>query len=80
MRQKVVEVKEVDRHVLLTFLRAEYGKMNMRRRRKTKQPVHSILRASDFSRIKTSISGATNNEGEPEKEKTKFGWLITSPE
>ena len=38
-------------------------------------PVHLILGASDYARIKTRI-GALN---EPIAEKTKLGWTVISP-
>ena len=47
--------------------------------KKTKLPVHMILGASDYSRIKTSASARIGNDGAPVAEKTKFDWVIVSP-
>ena len=42
-------------------------------------PVHVILGASDYARIKTRESQRTGAVGEPVAEYTRFGWTIMSP-
>lgn len=42
-------------------------------------PVHVILGASDYAKIKTSTSQRTGAIGEPVAEYTLFGWTIMSP-
>ena len=46
---------------------------------KTMLPVHLILRASEFARIKTEQGPRIGRPGEPVAEKTRFGWTIMSP-
>ena len=84
------EVSKVDRQVLLTLANPEYEKVLEKyshlkgvkmneEDKKTKLPVHMILGASDYARIKTSPSARIGNDGEPVAEKTKLGWVIMSP-
>ena len=42
-------------------------------------PVHVILSASNYAKIKTSTTQHTGAIGEPEVEYTLFGWTIMSP-
>ena len=83
------EVSKVDRQVLLTLTNPEYEKVlekyshlkgiNCKMNeedKKTKLPVHMILGASDYARIKTSASARIGNDGEPVAEKTKLGWVL----
>ena len=42
-------------------------------------PVHLILEASDYARIKTETAPCVGAIGEPIGEKTKLGWTIMSP-
>ena len=42
-------------------------------------PVHLILGASDYAKIKTETALHVGALGEPTGEKTKLGWTITSP-
>lgn len=46
---------------------------------KTMLPVHLILGASEFARIKTEQGPRIGRPGEPVAEKTRFGWTIMSP-
>ena len=46
---------------------------------KSLRPVHVILGASDYAKIKTSTSQRTGSIGEPVAEFTLFGWTIMSP-
>ena len=46
---------------------------------KAKLPIHLILGANDFSRLKTNTSAKIGNDGEPVAEKTRFGWILMSP-
>ena len=77
-------MSRVDQQVLLTLASREYEKVLEKyshlkgvtmneEDKKTKLPVHMILGASDCSRIKTSTSARTGNDGEPVAEKTKLG-------
>ena len=84
------EVSKVDRQVLLALANPEYEKVLEKyshlkgikmneEDKKTKLPVHMILGASDYARIKTNASARIGNNGEPVAEKTKLGWVIMSP-
>jgi len=42
-------------------------------------PVHLILGASDYAKIKTKTAPRLGGLGEPIGEKTKLGWTIMSP-
>ena len=42
-------------------------------------PVHLIIGASEYARIKTCTSPKIGNPGEPVAEFTRFGWTIISP-
>ena len=42
-------------------------------------PVHLILGASDYAKIKTETAPRVGALGEPIGEKTKLGWTIMSP-
>ena len=42
-------------------------------------PVHVILGTGMYARIKTDTGPRNENQGEPEAERTKFGWTILSP-
>ena len=42
-------------------------------------PVHLILGASDYAKIKTETAPRVGALGEPVGEKTKLGWTIMSP-
>ena len=46
---------------------------------KKELPVHVILGASDYSRIKTMTKPRIGQPGEPVAEKTQLGWTIISP-
>ena len=46
---------------------------------KKELPVHVILGASDYSRIKTMTKPRIGQPGEPLAEKTQLGWTIISP-
>ena len=47
--------------------------------KKKELPVHVILGASDYSRIKTMTGPRIRQPGEPVAEKTQLGWTIISP-
>lgn len=46
---------------------------------KEELPIHLILGASDYAKIKTATQPRVGNTGEPVGEFTKFGWTIMSP-
>ena len=46
---------------------------------KPQLPVHLILGASKYARIKTARKPCVGRHGEPVAELTKFGWTLMSP-
>ena len=46
---------------------------------KERLPVHLILGAGDYSKIKTASKPRVGSPGEPVAELTQFGWTIMSP-
>ena len=46
---------------------------------KDKLPVHLILGASEYAKLKTDQPPRIGQTGEPVAELTKFGWTIMSP-
>ena len=46
---------------------------------KAKLPVHLILGASEYAKIKTNIPAKIGTPGQPIAELTRFGWTIMSP-
>ena len=46
---------------------------------KPELPVHLILGASEYERIKTETKPRIGLPGEPVAELTKFGWTVLSP-
>ena len=46
---------------------------------KPQLPVHLILGASDYAKIKTATEPCVGEPGEPVAELTKFGWTLLSP-
>lgn len=42
-------------------------------------PIHLILGASEYAKIKTKTSPKVGNPGEPVAELTRYGWTIISP-
>jgi len=46
---------------------------------KAELPIHIVLGASDFTKVKTKTCPRVGNMGDPFAELTKFGWLIMSP-
>jgi hypothetical protein len=45
---------------------------------KSMLPVHMILGASDYSRVKTTTPAKVGDVGKPVAEKTRLGWTIMS--
>ena len=86
----ITEVTKVDRNELLTLPNPRYRetltkfphlkgvKMNDNDE-KPELPVHLILGASEYARIKTETKPKIGNPNEPVAEFTKFGWTILSP-
>ena len=84
------EVTKIDRGELLTIDNPKYqeiinsyphlkGVHMDDQEEKQKLPVHVILGASDFARIKTEVPPRVGRTGEPVAEKTRFGWTLMSP-
>ena len=46
---------------------------------KPELPIHMILGASDYARIKVPDMPSVGSPGEPVAELTRFGWVIMSP-
>lgn len=46
---------------------------------KSLQPVHVILSAGVYARIKTDTRPRVGNQGEPVAERTKLEWIVLSP-
>ena len=85
-----LNVTRVERAELLSVENSSYTEMIHRYQhlkgvkmedtaRKSLLPVHVILRASDYAKIKTREAQRTGAIGEPVAEYTRFGWAILSP-
>ena len=46
---------------------------------KPRLPVHIILGAGEYARVKTETSPDIGKDGEPVAELTKLGWFVMSP-
>ena len=46
---------------------------------RTQIPIHLVLGASDYAKIKTSTAQKVGQPGEPVAEKTLLGWTVMSP-
>ena len=84
------EVTQVDRNELLTLKNPKYRDMLCKFEHlkdvtmhnideKPELPVHLILGASEYARIKTETKPRIGLPGEPVAELTKFGWTVLSP-
>ncbi|PFX28395.1 Pro-Pol polyprotein [Stylophora pistillata] len=84
------EVTRVDRSTLLSLGNAGYAEILEKypyldgvymddRDEKPELPVHIILGASEYAKIKTETIPKIGRSGEPVAEPTKFGWTIMSP-
>lgn len=84
------EVTKVDKNQLLTLENPRYeqclakyahlkGIKMKNKESKDILPVHLILGASDYAKIKTETAPRVEALGEPIGEKTKLGWTIMSP-
>ena len=71
------EVTKVDRSHLLSLPNPKY-KVTMDDTEE-ELPIHLIIEASDYAKIKTATQPREGNTGEPLRELTKFGWAIMSP-
>ena len=84
------EITQVDRKELLSISNPKYEqiirkykhlnliKMNDSDKRE-ELPIHVILVASEYTRLKTSTKPLIGNPGEPIAEYTRMGWAILSP-
>ena len=84
------DINAVDKDVLLNAPDSDYRtilvkypdlkeiKMNENRTKAT-HPIHIILGASDFTKIKTQERPRIGQIGDPVVELTKLGWVIMSP-
>ena len=86
----ILDVSKVDRGELLTVPNPKYEEMIRRfahlrgvhmeeKSEKDELPIHVIIGASDYSKIKTSTKPRVGTPGEPVAELTNFGWSIMSP-
>ena len=84
------EVTKVDRGTLLSLDNPKYGEVLQKYTHlervhmddddtKAELPVHIILGASDYAKIKTENKPKIGRPGEPVAELTQFGWTIMSP-
>jgi hypothetical protein len=83
------EVNCVDRPVLLTLQNPRYREVIASNSHlegiemddvdtKPMLPVHMILGASDYSRVKTTTPAKVGDDGKPVAERTRLGWTIMS--
>ena len=85
-----VEVTKVDKGELLILENPKYQEVIARNPHlsgvvmndvdtKSRLPVHIILGAGDFAKLKTESVPKIGEPGQPVAELTKFGWIIMSP-
>ena len=85
-----VSVSKVERELLLSLTNPEYTKILRRYQHlngvemddtddKAELPIHLIIGASEYAKIKTETKPRLGKPGEPVGELTKFGWTIISP-
>ncbi len=84
------DVSKVDKNALLSLANPNYegmirkfshlkGIKMLENDPKSELPVHLVLGASEYSRIKTAVPPKIGDVGEPVAEYTRFGWTIISP-
>ena len=84
------EVNRVEKDVLLTLPNPRYDKLISKNGHlkgikmhdtdvKDFLPIHLILGANEYSRIKTTTPAKIGIPGQPVAEKTEFGWVVMSP-
>ena len=84
------EVSKVDKSTLLSVANPSYDSMIKRYQHltgvrmmdtetKSELPIHLVLGASEYSRIKTPTKPRIGELGDPVAEYTRFGWTIISP-
>ena len=85
-----VDVTRVDKRELLVMENPRYqqllelhphlrGVQMLDHDDKAEVPVHLILGASEFAKIKTGSAPRVGRPGDPVAERTKFGWILLSP-
>ncbi|XP_065070928.1 uncharacterized protein LOC135695688 [Rhopilema esculentum] len=85
-----VSVSKVERELLLSLTNPEYTKILRRYQHlngeemddtddKAELPIHLIIGASEYAKIKTETKPRLGKPGEPVGELIKFGWTIISP-
>ena len=83
-------INKVDKGVLLTIPNPRYTELTSKYRhlegvmmddndKKSELPIHLILGASEYSRIKTETKPKIGEPNEPIAELTKLGWTLMSP-
>ena len=85
-----LDVSKVERKELLVLPNPNYGEMTKKFSRlkgvymeekseKEALPIHLIIGASDYAKIKTTTKPKVGKPGEPVAELTGFRWTILSP-
>ena len=85
-----MQVSKIDRDKLLVLENPRYAEIIAKYNHlravemtdkddKAELPVHLVIGANEYTKIKTETSPKIGRQGEPIAEKTKFGWTIMSP-
>ena len=85
-----MSVSKVDKDMLLSVANPHFNQLQKKyqhlrvvsiddKDEKDSLPIHLIIGASEYAKIKTSTKPVIGKPGEPVRELTKFGWTIISP-
>ena len=74
-----VEVTKVDKGELLFLDNPNYEETIASRQLPSRLPVHLILGAGEYAKLKKESAPKVGKPSEPVAELTKFGWIIMSP-
>ena len=85
-----MQVSKIDREKLLVLENPRYSEIIAKynhlqavemidKDEKAELPVHLVIGANEYTKIKTENAPKIGRQGEPIAEKTKFGWTIMSP-